>query len=174
MKQKKSSIWGYRPFWRGILVAIGVIAILALGIKLLDFAANKVLEAMFPERVVEVPLSYVNQEVGVDVSSGVVLENWDDHGGFLGDGETFVKIQFSPENAADIEKTLSNTAGYIKGTFLPSMAEVLERCPQGAFPNAEHCLWKWKDRTPDSGGNNITLVLYEPQERILYYYEWDT
>ena len=125
MKEKKSSILSYWPFWRGILVAVGVIAIFTLAGKLLEFAANKALEAMFPERVVEVPLSYVNQEVGADVSSGVVLENWDDHGGFLGDGETLVRLQFSLEDGASVEQALQAVPGYIRGPFTASVAESL-------------------------------------------------
>jgi len=176
VKEKKSSILSYWPFWRGILVAVGVIAIFTLAGKLLEFAANKALEAMFPERVVEVPLSYVNQEVGADVSSGVVLENWDDHGGFLGDGETLVRLQFSLEDGASVEQALQAVPGYIRGPFTASVAERLDFWSDQTFPTGEQIIWKLKDRNPDSGDHsiNITLILYDPLTQILYYYETDT
>lgn len=37
----------------------------------------------------------ISHTLGAEIPEGQVLEYWDDHGGFLGDGSTFVKIQGS-------------------------------------------------------------------------------
>lgn len=174
MQEKKafSIPW---PVRKAVYVTVGVILILLLIGYLLELAFVGLLGILFPQEVREVPLSYVNQEIGVDVSSGMVLENWDDHGGFLGDGETLVRIQFAGEDGAAVEEALSVIPGYIRGPFTPSAEAILTHWSEESFPNTEQILWKLKDRNPDSQASvNITLVIYDPQSKILYYYEKDT
>ena len=43
----------------------------------------------------QTPQEEVSQALGIDVSSGQVISASDDHGGFHGDGTTFVQLQFS-------------------------------------------------------------------------------
>ena len=43
------------------------------------------------------PQEEVSQALGIDVSGGQVLSASDDHGGFHGDGTTFVELQFSDD-----------------------------------------------------------------------------
>ena len=43
------------------------------------------------------PQEEVSQALGIDVSGGQVLSASDDHGGFHGDGTTFVELQFADD-----------------------------------------------------------------------------
>ena len=48
---------------------------------------------------------YVSEVIDVNVLDGKVLVNYDDHGGFLGDGETFIKIKMPNDRCLDVMKT---------------------------------------------------------------------
>lgn len=48
---------------------------------------------------------YVSEVIDVNVLDGELLVNYDDHGGFLGDGETFIKIKMPNNRCLDVMKT---------------------------------------------------------------------
>lgn len=48
---------------------------------------------------------YVSEVIDVNVLDGKVLVYYDDHGGFHGDGETFIKIKMPNDRCLDVMKT---------------------------------------------------------------------
>ena len=48
---------------------------------------------------------YVSEVIDVNVLDGELLVNYDDHGGFLGDEETFIKIKMPNNRCLDVMKT---------------------------------------------------------------------
>ena len=55
------------------------------------------------------PQGYVSKYLGIDCSRGIANEYIETHGGFLGDGDTFIEIQFQNE---DLEKRIRESEGW--------------------------------------------------------------
>ena len=58
------------------------------------------------------PGEEISRTLGVDLSAGVLAEHRDTHGGFLGDGETFLQLTFDQESAAALEEEISQAKGW--------------------------------------------------------------
>lgn len=43
------------------------------------------------------PQANISKELGIDVSKGTEVSNFDNHGGFHGDGMTYITLSFSDE-----------------------------------------------------------------------------
>lgn len=115
--------------------------------------------------------------LGVGIHGGVVLENSDTHGGFLGDGLTTVKIQCTletPEGEYWHELPLTGGAAGI-----PPLLDV-------DIPGGEKGYFYFRDRhsqasDPASYNSwssryscNFTFALWDAEAGILYYYKLDT
>ena len=176
-KQRKKIPWEAQ---KAIYICAGVILILALSIFLLDRALIALLAWAFPHGVSEVSVGYVNREANVDVSGGTILENWDDHGGFLGDGQTFVKMQFSEADAQALEAQLGD-AQWEECPLSTTVKTLCSLTGDVEIPAVTDGSWLLQDRQTDTQGNilerssfNFTLIVYDRTQRILYYYELDT
>lgn len=44
------------------------------------------------------PQDFVSAALGIDASAGIVISAWDTHGGFHGDGITYIALEFSDES----------------------------------------------------------------------------
>lgn len=52
------------------------------------------------------------QVLGISQESAQLVDSWDTHTGFLGDGTSYWQLTFSPEKADSVEKTLETTPGW--------------------------------------------------------------
>ena len=124
-------------------------------------------------------LAELTNVLGAEFSEARVLTHRDTHGGFHGDGDTFLKIQgrcslpqseyWHPLPAPEEVRRLMDWCRDEDG--MPRIPEV-----EGGF-------WYFRDRHGRStdpaqpgerGSWNFTLALYDSREGILYYYELDT
>ena len=144
-------------------------------------------------------LGELSTALGTDLAQGTVLEEWDDHGGFHGDGARWVELSLS---GADPAPVFSQEAGW-HATPLPEELEavwygVTRQTDQGevsegpylpegvSVPQVEEGYWFFQDRhgeAEDPGdpsdlfsrySYNFTAALYDAAGETLYYYELDT
>ena len=146
---------------------------------------------------------FVQGDLGLDIRGGEVVDWHDDHGGFHGDGETYVEVHFSDDALArklalrddwqplpvsrDVRILLYGIeeGSVIRGPVLHS--DGLEPW----VPEIEHGYWTLLDRQPESyrserrredeplGINNryswnLTIGLYDSDHHILYVLALDT
>lgn len=123
----------------------------------------------------------------LNVSNGEVTESFDTHGGFNGDGTTFVKIKFSDNSA------LTQIENNNVWTPLPSdeTVQALLYGDYGGFvcdddgnsliPKIKNGYSMLIDKQDDSLTNmlerasfNFVLGVYDTDTNTLYYYELDT
>lgn len=148
-----------------------------------------------------IPIDYISEDLQINASRGTVLENRDSHGGWLGDGESFVKISFSEADHPIIEKAI-----LFNDSWKPlPLTEDLELCIYGGtignhsyapmfqndtgdplLPSIEHGYYFFEDRFKDSADPsddtnlrfrstwNFTLAIYDTDTATLYYLLFDT
>ncbi len=139
--------------------------------------------------------------LGLELSGGTVLANWDSHGG-NGDGTKFAAIQFPDDS---VEEQLRNTENS-RWKVLPIQDEevrailygVTRRQPDGSeatfgplltdpdtgealFPQVEEGYYFFWDRHADTDtpffsrySFNFTVAVYDAEKKILYYGKLDT
>ena len=61
----------------------------------------------------------ISQTLNVDVSSATISENLDSHGGFHGDGFTYIEMKFSDDENKVFSEVLENNTSWSK---LPGLA----------------------------------------------------
>ena len=109
----------------------------------------------------------------LNLDNTTVLEEWDTHGGFHGDGETFVKLSCPDgfeENLGTEWKPLPLEGDayrlfYEWGGVL-EYPETDERC----IPEIENGYWYYKN----TGAWNWDFAVYDCDQNILYFYEFDS
>ncbi len=147
------------------------------------------------------PQEIVSEGLGISVSDSEVISYWDDHGGFHGDGTTFITLQFSGDDV--LEEILES--GEWSAFPLDETVEILvygkeyewdeESLQYGPyvtddnfnpiFPEVENGYYRLIDRYTSSQGEedtdilnrdsyNFTLGIYDTDTDILYYCKFDT
>ena len=132
----------------------------------------------------------VSESLQIDASEGTVVNSYDDHSGFHGDGTSYVVLSFENE---ELEQGIAAPGGW---NHLP-LTENLETLIYGTrtdaetigpfigitMSKAERGYWYFYDRqgetTDDSnvlnrGSFNYTFALYDAEKDLLYYCEYDT
>ena len=142
---------------------------------------------------------YVSEVIDVNVLDGKVLVNYDDHGGFLGDGETFIKIKMPNDRCLDVMKTnpkwlplpfSSNIYRVVYGIeskdFSASSMIRYHDSDEILIPPIKNGYYYFFDRNMESKNPkddtelfnrcsyNFTLVIYDTDERMLYFIYYDT
>lgn len=56
--------------------------------------------------------STLSRQLGIQIPNGQILAEQDSHGGFHGDGETFIKMQFSEEEAESLTSEMKSSPGW--------------------------------------------------------------
>ena len=124
----------------------------------------------------------VGERLSLDLSSAEVLEEWDTHGGFHGDGEAFLKLAVPDgfETKLSIEETVEGKveegwralpltgiayAYYYEWGGLFEHPETGER----VIPEIVNGYWYYTE----TGAMNWDLVILDVDENIFYFYEWD-
>lgn len=132
----------------------------------------------------------ISEALGVDISDGIILEGYDDHSGFHGDGTLFAVLEF-PDDA--LENTISAPGGW---NALPLPANLHTLVYGNWSPEAvigpyigitmlkvDTGYWYFYDRQGLSsdvgmvlsrGSFNYTIALYDADKDVLYYCEYDT
>lgn len=126
---------------------------------------------------------------GVNTADAVLLEGMDDHGGFQGDGTTWLKLQFSgaPEFGEGWKElpmsepvtTLCHGIENEHGHFGPYM-------DPGLIPEVENGYYLFYDRHSESSGPyddsqvlkrasfNFIIAVYDTDTNLMYYVKHDT
>ncbi len=130
------------------------------------------------------------ERLGLDLSGGTVVSERNTHGGFLGDGDTFVVMTFSRTDQPTLESEMTGpywhplplTDDLFKVTYSLALGEDGEPL----FPEVGQGYYYFRDRHSQSrdpaddsglfgrGSWNFTLAIYDSQTGTLYYYELDT
>ena len=112
------------------------------------------------------------EHLNLSLDDAVVLEEWDNHGGFHGDGETFVKLSCRDgfeENFNSEWKPLPLEGEAYEYFYewggLVEDPETNEK----VIPEVENGYWFFKS----TGAMNWDFALFDCEENILYFYEYD-
>lgn len=132
---------------------------------------------------------YINQEINIDISKCNILIDNDGHGGFLGDGEYFVKadcsddsenmlkqIRFWNELPLSEDIQLIMYGGEKNGTtYAYNLADKV------GIPEIKNGVYIFDDRHIQSdktflnrSSYNFTVTLYDKDSDMFYYYEYDS
>ena len=112
------------------------------------------------------------ERLGLSLEGASVLEEWDTHGGFHGDGETFVKLScvdgFEENFGAGWQALPLEGAAY---RYFYEWGGVFERpeTNEKVIPEVENGYWYFKE----TGAMNWEFALFDCEENILYFYVFD-
>lgn len=130
------------------------------------------------------------ERLELDLSGGTVVSELDTHGGFQGDGDTFVVMTFPQTDRPALEREMTGpywhplplTDNLARVTYNLALGEDGEPF----FPEMDQGCYYFRDRHSESqdptdesglfnrGSWNFTLAIYDSQTGTLYYYELDT
>ena len=143
-------------------------------------------------------LTDISNTLEVDVCDGVVIYQYDDHGGFLGDGEMVVKLSFSDTDCLNRIKESSawnplpltkNLEAFVYGAVIygcnyePCIHDEDYNPVVPKIENGYYCFVdrhsQSKDKKDDSPllnrySINCSLAIYDTDTNLLYYLELDT
>lgn len=129
----------------------------------------------------------VSKTLDLDVSDGTVISSSDTHGGFHGDGTTYIALQFPEEELSD---TLKQNRAWHEFPLSDTLTTLVygkkeEQSQTGPFltdddgntliPEIKNGYYYFKDRN-NNGGNsfNFTAAFYDTDSNTLYFCELDT
>ena len=124
------------------------------------------------------PVDFVEEMLGVELPRGEVLTAEDSHDNFLGDGHTYIVIQFDE----DISENL--TGEFWHG--LPMEESLAKQWRSQVGVIAENGCWYFYDRhtkaadpadasrVSSHGSWNFTAAVYDADTKTLYYFAFDT
>ena len=145
--------------------------------------------------------STLSRQLGIQIPNGQILAEQDSHGGFHGDGETFIKIKFSEEEAESLTSEMKSSPGWHMLPLTENLSTILYGYESDVFscspmacddngnlliPAISNGYWFFMDRHPESTdpsddsdifsrySYNFTLAVYDMDQRILYYFKMDT
>lgn len=140
----------------------------------------------------------ISKELGIDIPEGDTLTDIDTHGGFHGDGSTYIEMQFDKEAGSTLESRISGsqdwsalpltknlrTAVYGSSTHTSLVYSPEEGIP--AIPEIKAGYYCFIDRHDESENTkddtklfsrfswNFTLCIYDLNTGRLYYFRLDT
>lgn len=133
---------------------------------------------------------HISESLGIDASDGMVVNSYDDHSGFHGDGCSYVVLSFDDEL---LEQGISSPGGWKKLPLNHNLETLIygtrtETKATGPFigitiPRVNEGYWYFYDRqgdTEDDGlvlsrsSYNYTIAIYDTENDLLYYCEYDT
>lgn len=143
----------------------------------------------------------ISMNTGIDLSDGAVSKSIDSHGGFHGDGITYIEMSFSDKQGVNITKIIDkekswsrlplndnlNTAIYGKENSNEYVGSLFSGdSGNELFPKVENGYYFFVDRHRDSkevtdytdilnrNSFNFTIAIYNTDNQTLYYGELDT
>ena len=142
--------------------------------------------------------SDISGNIGIDVSRGTVLTDSDSHGGFHGDGMTFQQISFEDSELSDEIKDngswkkmplSQNIEALVYGIEEDTSSigpYVTDENGDTIIPDIQNGYYYFYDRHSEStepyndkdvlnrASFNFTLAVYDSDNHVLYYVEFDT
>lgn len=127
------------------------------------------------------------KETGLDVSSCEVLWEVDTHGGFHGDGDTFLEFQIPEQDVRKLAGSL--TEEWKELPLSENLGEALlflDRKQKKKMSSAQEGYYYFEDRHPESkdpaddsklltrASHNFTLVIFDKGNRRVYYAACDS
>lgn len=137
----------------------------------------------------------VSKALGVDVSSAEISESIDTHGGFHGDGTTFVSMEITDEATAEKIKTewnelplTENLTALVYGVKedTSSIGPYVTEDGETLFPQIENGYYYFNDRHSESNDGsddadvlnrhsfNFIISIFDTDTNRLYYCKFDT
>lgn len=143
---------------------------------------------------------YLKQRISrmthINVSFGSVLSSMETHGGFFGDGNTYLALQFSNDH---LENEIKQNPNWHQLQLTPSLAiflglyddssmgsSITDEDGKPLFPHIKNGYYFFQDRSSQSTDiyddshawdpipHNFTLAIYDSDTEIFYFYERDT
>ena len=142
--------------------------------------------------------SDISESLGIDVRKGTVLMDSDSHGGFHGDGMLFQQISFGDSKLSDEIKDndgwkpmplSQNMEALVYGIEVDTSSigpYLTDESGNTIIPDIQNGYYYFYDRHSESkdpysdkdilnrASFNFTLALYDSDNRVLYYVEFDT
>ncbi|MDD3394496.1 MAG: hypothetical protein PHG19_07640 [Anaerotignum sp.] len=140
----------------------------------------------------------ISKELGIDVSDGTVMKSSDTHGGFHGDGTTFIELSFSDENCLEEIKKNSdwkqlpltdNLTALVYGKVIGQTSEgpyLTDENSDTLFPKIQNGYYYFCDTHTESVNHeddsdvlnrysfNFTIAIYDNDTEILYFSKFGT
>ena len=134
---------------------------------------------------------YISKNIELDLKKCNIVQEKDTHGGFLGDGDLFVKLDCSNLNNFNLSSNwkklpVSSEINEIMNMKQCSIDDCLNVYEKYDIPNNINGYYYFLDRHSSSlnefddsdlnnrGSYNFTIALFDIDNKILYYYELDT
>lgn len=130
---------------------------------------------------------HLSSSLGLSLPNPIHAEHKDTHGGFHGDGATWVQMEFSAEQDKLLQEHLQNTEGWSPFPLPePLDAFLYEMQDSITIPQISHGFWYFYDRHEESKSHfscqellqrhsfNFNFAMYDTDSHILYYLEFDT
>lgn len=165
---------------RSVLLPLALLPLLALSMCHAALDTAPVSEAV-----------QVSRALGVDASAGTVVSASDSHGGFHGDGLTFIELSFPDDSFGTRVQTAWHSlplSGSLN-TFVygsPGAGPYITWDGVNCFPPVQNGCYYFEDRhsqstDPHSDSEllqrhsfNVTIAIYDADTRTFYYCEFDT
>ncbi len=145
----------------------------------------------------QTPQEIVSEELGIDVSDGIEISNEDTHGGFHGDGHTFISLQFDDNSVLGAIKKDAKWKEFPLDAAMQALVYGLndEESQIGPFlsdgqgnalvPEIQNGYYILIDRYAEKdkatgadilnrGSFNFTVGLYDADNNIMYFCKLDT
>ena len=143
----------------------------------------------------------ISKVLGVSLSKGTIVSSIDSHGGFHGDGSTYIETTFTDIESKTIIETIENSSSWYKLPLTDNLKTLVygkkndheETGPyvtnnegDTLFPVVEKGYYFFLDRHSDRKDKrddtnilnrysyNFTIAIYNIDNQTLYYYELDT
>lgn len=139
------------------------------------------------------PQEIIAKELGINLSNGITISNTDTHGGFHGDGHTYIVLKFDDDSLLKVIKNNSKWRKFPLDKTFQTLVYGREEdtSKTGPFvtdgqgnsliPEIQNGYWFLIDRHSDTktdilerGSFNFTLGLYDTDNNIIYFYKLDT
>lgn len=124
-------------------------------------------------------LKYVSHKTGIDVSDGNLYFGFDDHGGFHGDGKTYLEIRVP----VSIETLISENSDWERfpapETIDTNVCKLDIDKHRGDYeellPEINNGWYYFKDRTPEYADVflNFTIAAYDSDSMVFYFCQYD-
>lgn len=143
----------------------------------------------------------ISKMLGIDCSDGTISQSTDSHGGFHGDGSTYIEIKFDDTSGKTVAQEIENLTAWnelpltdnlntvVYGKESPSASigpYVVTSDGEPLFSTVTNGYYFFHDRHSESkdakddtdlfsrSSFNFTIALYDADTQTLYYFELDT
>ena len=133
---------------------------------------------------------HISESLRINASEGIVVESYDDHSGFQGDGTSYAVLSFEDEK---MEQGIVAPGGWHQLPLTENLETLIygtrtETSATGPFigitmPRVDNGYWYFYDRQGETEADslvltrssyNYTFALYDTENDLLYYCEYDT